>query len=285
MSVPLVNRRGSAAGNSTTEVEYERLRSLARSAHAERNSCYERSRAAYSSGQRALAKELSVEGKKHDRVGNDYHRQAKDYIFRVNNADRAENEIDLHGLYVLEAKEVLGKRIRAEKARGGTGLHVIVGKGNHSDGGVQRIKPAVEELCRELELQFSTEQNAGRMYISLVPIDGEQQPGEIPAGNKPHPPYIQGEYDTYAEEPQQTKHGFSGGSGEAWNGLQGSSLGGSGSSGLQYYHQQQQYPYQQQQQQEQHPNLADEEEVVVGEGRPKKRKTFFETLAEYCVVM
>lgn len=187
MSAPLTSRRGPTAGtirlpNSTDEAEYDRLRALARSAHAKRNSCFERSRAAYASGQRALAKELSVEGKEHDRIGDDYHRQAKDYIFRVHNAGRAGDEIDLHGLYVLEAKEILGKRIRAEQGRGGRGLHVIVGKGNHSNGGVQKIKPAVEELCRDLHLQFSTEQNAGRMYISLVPLDGglQQQAGEVP---------------------------------------------------------------------------------------------------------
>ena len=65
-----------------------------------------------------------MEGKEHDRVGDDYHRQARDYIFRANNTGRAGDEIDLHGLYVLEAKEILEKRIRVEQSRGGKGLHV-----------------------------------------------------------------------------------------------------------------------------------------------------------------
>ena len=42
-----------------------------------------------------------------------------------------------------------------------------MGKGNHSDGKVPKIKPAVEELCRSLKLQVSQEQNAGRLYISI----------------------------------------------------------------------------------------------------------------------
>lgn len=106
------------------EAEYDRLRGLAHAAHAKRNSCFERSRAAYASGQKAQAKDLSNEGKDHDRVGDDYHRQARDYIFRVNNAGRTGDEIDLHGLYVQEAKDILRTRIQAEQARGGRGLHV-----------------------------------------------------------------------------------------------------------------------------------------------------------------
>jgi len=162
------------------ENAYNQLRSLAHAAHAKRNSCYERSRAAYTSGQKALAKELSVEGKEYDRIGEKYHRQARDYIFDVNNSGRPDDEIDLHGLYVQEAMEILGSQIHAEQARGGTGLKVIVGKGNHSNGGIQRIKPAVKDLCRELNLQFFTSENAGEMHISLIPVDGGEA-GEVSA--------------------------------------------------------------------------------------------------------
>ena len=44
----------------------------------------------------------------------------------------------------------------------------IVGVGNNSKGGVQRIRPAVEELCHELNLPVVPEQNPGRVYISLA---------------------------------------------------------------------------------------------------------------------
>lgn len=47
------------------------------------------------------------------------------------------------------------------------GTRRIVGKGNHSKDHVQKIKPRVEQVCRELGLQFATEENAGRMYINL----------------------------------------------------------------------------------------------------------------------
>jgi hypothetical protein len=98
-----------------------------------------------------------------------YNQQARDYIFRANNSgDRvASDTIDLHGLFVEEAEDVLEERIKAAKREGQTHLHVIVGKGNHSANHVQKIKPRVEQVCRELGLSYKTEANEGRMYINL----------------------------------------------------------------------------------------------------------------------
>ena len=42
-----------------------------------------------------------------------------------------------------------------------------MGKGNHSANHIQKIKPRVEQVCQELGLQYTTEDNAGRMYINL----------------------------------------------------------------------------------------------------------------------
>lgn len=115
----------------------------------------------------------------------DYNRQAAEYIFRANNAPgRVDADaIDLHGLFVEEAERILEERIRADRSRGQTHLHAIVGKGNHSVGHVQKIKPKVEELCREMGLQFRTEENAGRIYINLQ--GGEPLPPQH-GGGKPH---------------------------------------------------------------------------------------------------
>lgn len=44
----------------------------------------------------------------------------------------------------------------------------IVGKGNHSVHHVQKIKPRVERVCRELGLQYATEENEGRIYVNLT---------------------------------------------------------------------------------------------------------------------
>ena len=73
-------------------------------------------------------------------------------------------------------------------------LYSIVGIGIHSEGGVQRIKPAVEELCRELNFQVLPEENPGRVYILLEP---------------PQSAFI---LRTPRKKQQQTKNIFSGGS-------------------------------------------------------------------------
>lgn len=127
------------------------------------------SQEAYHRGDGAAAHELSEEGKRHGAMMDQYNQQASDYIFRENNAmDRvAADTIDLHGQFVEEAERILEQRIRYAKSTGQSHLHVIVGKGNHSPGHIQKIKPRVEQICREEGLQFATEENAGRMFINL----------------------------------------------------------------------------------------------------------------------
>ncbi|GFF26449.1 Smr domain protein [Aspergillus lentulus] len=160
------------------EAEYDRLRDLARQEAAKRNSCFQRSQEAYSSGDGALAKELSEQGKAHGRKMDEYNKQASEFIFRENNADGRvpADTIDLHGQFVEEAEDILEQRIKYAKAHGQTHLHVIVGKGNHSANHVQKIKPRVEQVCRELGLQYATEENAGRIYVNLTGGPAEMPP-------------------------------------------------------------------------------------------------------------
>ncbi|KAI9167458.1 Smr domain-containing protein [Paramyrothecium foliicola] len=189
MAIPM-NRLGGRGksrpcDDDEAEREYDRLRDLARAEAEKRNACFDRSRRAYDEGDHAGAKEYSNEGKAHDRKMDDYNRQASDFIFRENNAPgRVEPDcIDLHGQFVEEAERILEERIRADQANGQTHLHAIVGKGHHSAGHVQKIKPKVEELCRELGLKYRTEENAGRIYINLQ-------------GGEPHGPGYEGHGDS-----------------------------------------------------------------------------------------
>ncbi|KAB2578328.1 putative smr domain-containing protein [Lasiodiplodia theobromae] len=152
------------------EEEYDRLRELARNERSKRQDCFDRAHEAYESGDGAKAHELSEAGKRHAAKMDEYNRQASEFIFRENNAeDRvAGDEIDLHGQFVEEAEDILEERIRYAQKHGQTHLHVIVGKGNHSTGHVQKLKPRCEQVCRDLGLQFRTEENAGRIYVDLT---------------------------------------------------------------------------------------------------------------------
>lgn len=171
--------------SSDTEAEYDRLRGLARQEAAQRSSCFDRAHQAYESGDGARAHELSEEGKRHASQMDAYNRQARDFIFRANNSEGrvASDTIDLHGLYVEEAEDVLEERIKEARRQGQTHLHVIVGKGNHSRNHVQKIKPRVEQVCQELGLQYATEENEGRMYVNLQggAVDSMPAPPQAPS--------------------------------------------------------------------------------------------------------
>lgn len=148
-----------------------------------------------------------------------YNKQASEFIFRENNSmDRvAGDTIDLHGQFVEEAEDILEERIRYARSQGQTHLHVIVGKGNHSPGHVQKIKPRVEQVCRELGLQYATEENAGRIFINLqggtaiIPEDLQAHHGggyHSSYGGKPHHGGQQQHYPHQQQHnPQYQQHG------------------------------------------------------------------------------
>ncbi|KAJ5618899.1 smr family protein [Penicillium lagena] len=196
--------------SSDAEAEYDRLRGLARQEASKRNACFQRSQEAYSSGDGAGAKHLSEEGKAHGHKMDEYNKQASEFIFRENNASGrvAADTIDLHGQFVEEAEEILEERIRYAKTHGQNHLHVIVGKGNHSANHVQKIKPRVEQVCRELGLQYSTEENAGRMYINLTggaavmppPSSHQHQPSHHQYPGQPHQPHQQPQQQDEVEQ-------------------------------------------------------------------------------------
>ncbi|KAK8066064.1 Smr domain protein [Apiospora hydei] len=179
-AIPMTRLGGNAFSHSAdndAEKEYDRLRDMARDAAQKRNACFDKAHQAYERGDGAEAKQLSNEGKRHTSQMEAYNKQASEYIFRENNATGrvADDTIDLHGQFVEEAEDILEARIRDARARGQTHLHVIVGQGHHSAGHVQKIKPRVEQVCRELGLHYATEDNAGRIYVDL-------QGGEKPSG-------------------------------------------------------------------------------------------------------
>ncbi|KAL9046466.1 MAG: hypothetical protein Q9214_000701 [Letrouitia sp. 1 TL-2023] len=126
-----------------------------------------------------------------------YNKQASEFIFRENNAVGrvASDTIDLHGQFVQEAEDILEQRIKYAQSTGQTHLHVIVGKGNHSANHIQKLKPRVEQVCRELGLQYSTEHNAGRIYVNL-----QGGPAQMP----PHLIHDPGAYEEH--HPAQDQH-------------------------------------------------------------------------------
>jgi len=209
-----------------SEQEYDRLRDLARSEASKRSNCMQRSQEAYQAGDGGAAHSLSEEGKAHGLKMEQYNKQASEFIFRENNAAGrvAADTIDLHGQFVEEAEDILEERIKYAQAHGQKHLHVIVGKGNHSPGHIQKIKPRVEQVCQQLGLQYHTEPNEGRMYIRLdgSPVDlqhvhdwgGYQQQqnyqqngGQYQQQNYQQQPYQQQQQQPQYQQQQQQHYG------------------------------------------------------------------------------
>ena len=92
---------------------------------------------------------LYLKGSLHEQKMKEANHLAAVEIFeKVNASLLPQNVLDLHGLHVDEAIEhlttVLQQKTEEFKQNGGKPyLSVITGRGNHSQGGVARIKPAV----------------------------------------------------------------------------------------------------------------------------------------------
>ncbi|KAJ7262267.1 hypothetical protein B0H12DRAFT_1105043 [Mycena haematopus] len=154
------------------DAHYVRLRADANAEGDSMARCFAESHEAYARGDGAGAKQLSNEGKEHQAKMNALNKEASDWIFigpctlLFEDVDSKPGEIDLHGLYVKEAIDHTDKAIQEAKNRGDSELHLIVGKGLHSQGHVAKIKPAIEELCVLLDPQ-----NAG---VLICKLDSEQ---------------------------------------------------------------------------------------------------------------
>jgi len=131
---------------------------------------FEQSHAAYARKDGAGAKELSNEGKAHQREMERLNAEASAWIFRENNLDSEPGEVDLHGLYVKEAIAHTDQSIAEARARGDKEIRLIVGKGIHSQNHAAKLKPAIEELMQKHDLAAVIDpQNSG---VLIVHLDG-----------------------------------------------------------------------------------------------------------------
>lgn len=129
---------------------------------------FEESHAAYGRGDGGAAKELSNQGKTHQREMERLNAEASAWIFRENNLDSRPGEVDLHGLYVKEAIAYTDQSISEAQARGDKEVRLIVGKGIHSANHAAKLKPAIEELILKHNLVAALDpDNSGVLVVQL----------------------------------------------------------------------------------------------------------------------
>ncbi|KAG2378844.1 hypothetical protein C9374_007992 [Naegleria lovaniensis] len=129
--------------------------------------CFEEASKAFERGEKALASQLSEEGKRAQELMKQYQNESAQTMFDHLNKDKSQDEIDLHGQYVDFAMKFLKERIEQLKQDQKNELTIIYGAGNHSDENGPKIKPAVLKYLNEMQMKYE-EKTQGSILATLV---------------------------------------------------------------------------------------------------------------------
>jgi len=128
------------------EAKYGSKRNQIEKLALERNQFFEMSKKAFENGAKKEAKELAEKGHAKNRELHALKKSIQTGIVEEN-VNLKSGVVDLHGLEVEQAKQVLNRSLEAWARKPGTkrkaGLEVITGRGVHSEGKAARVKPAI----------------------------------------------------------------------------------------------------------------------------------------------
>ncbi|XP_077427541.1 NEDD4-binding protein 2 [Vanacampus margaritifer] len=152
--------------------EYKDFRAEANLQRNRQLESFSKAAVAHHQGHKEVASYYAQQGHLHGKRMREANHRAAVHIFeRVNSSLLPKNILDLHGLHVAEALHHLGRILQdktadCEQGLCGPQLSVITGRGNHSQGGVARIRPAVINYLNNKHYRF-TEPKPGLFVVSL----------------------------------------------------------------------------------------------------------------------
>jgi DNA-nicking Smr family endonuclease len=144
------------------------------------------SQEAFKKNDKKGAKEFSDEAKREGIMMNQCNEQAAENYFKHNNSMGMSNfkgEVDLHGLHVDEALLKVEESIQRKLKESIDSIdhdkkHVIfiVGMGNHSVGGLRKIKPAMEEMINRKYgfLCVPDKPHKGCVWVEVINANSQQ---------------------------------------------------------------------------------------------------------------
>lgn len=154
------------------EPAYQDFRAEANVQWFKQQEAFSKAAEAYRCNKRQVASFYAQQGHLHGQKMREANHRAALCIFeRVNASLLPQNVLDLHGLHVKEAVEHLARVLTEKSTEYKQGLcrpqlSVITGRGNRSQGGVARIRPAVIDYLRSKHYEF-VEPNVGLVLVSL----------------------------------------------------------------------------------------------------------------------
>jgi len=154
-------------------------------------------------GDRASAKKFSTLGRQQEKEMFELHQKAAEEIFRQRNRllpnplkDTNTNEtystkdqeiknkespplLDLHGLHVTEALEMVTKSLSSKEFQNHSALYILCGTGHHSSAkhnrGKVRLLPAIEKWLQDHEITYSDASSDKRKGLLCVNLQASRE--------------------------------------------------------------------------------------------------------------
>ncbi|KAI8881594.1 hypothetical protein K501DRAFT_252849 [Backusella circina FSU 941] len=153
------------------DVKYTTMRTKAHQALILKITMKKKCVEAFKDGNKKLGNELLAVSRTHHSEMIKLNKQAADHKYNEINKGRPSTVIDLHGLFISEAREKVKTAIEKCRRENKPEMILIVGNGNHSHDKVSKLKPAMITYVESLKLRcIPNKPNSGCLLIQLVSL-------------------------------------------------------------------------------------------------------------------